>query len=132
MLQIEYVYYINQENKKHFPIFCLPNQVMPIWSEQEVDAILLNYGGSAYYCPTYDSFYAEHELKYLSKEVIVVSKPHNATHYGHFFDDGISYLRQRLGSNKIFEVYNPYFGRWMPLWMVGGFKFKGDILEMPF
>ena len=120
MPQIEYVYPINQENKEYFPIFTLPNQIMPVWTEQQVDEILLNYGGSAYYCPSNDTFYGEDEFKSLCKEVIVVSRPTEATHYANFFDTGISYLRPHSKFSRTYEVYKPYFGRWIPLWMGGG------------
>lgn len=132
MSQIEYVYLITPENKGAFPIFCPPDLVMPVWDEQQVNSILLGYGGSAYYCPVNDTFYGKDELKYLSKDVIVVKKPVSATHYMNIFKNGISFMRPYPGVDGAFEVFNPYFGQWMPFWMAAGWTAKPEAKEIPF
>lgn len=131
MLQLEYVYPIGPTNKKYFSIYSPVDQVMPVWTEEELNSILSNYGGTAYYSANFDTFFGKHELSAFCKEVIIVHKPHDATHFARIFENGISYLRGHPEVKGAFEVYNPYFGKWMPIWMAIGWMGKVDITALP-
>ena len=112
-MNVMYVYPVHTVNRPYFFMLVPEYMAMTTHKDMDIQDMITEHAGMAYYHPEYDMFYSKQELLDMHVEVVFMEQPLRATHYAHVFKHGLVYLRN---TGMYWEFYNSYFQRWMVYW----------------